>query len=268
MTGKAGPGRPSGLRGPISLGLADTFGVAKRNLLRFSRTPGLVFAGVAQPALLLLLFRYVLAGAVKMRAGSYVDYVIPGVFVEAVLIGGMATSIGLAQDLKGGMIDRFRSLPMARPAVLAGRTLADVARSALSLGVMVALGIAVGFRFDNGPGAVLGGLGLVVAFGYAFSWVYAAIGLATKDPETAQVVGILPFFVLVFVSNAIVPVASMPAWLQAFARNQPLSMVVGAVRALLDGGPVAHLAWLALAWSAAMLAAFFALSLWLYRRAT
>lgn len=252
-------------RPPARLLLRDTLGIAKRNLLRIARTPLMLIVTAVQPALLLVLFRYVLGGAIAIPGGSYVDYVVPAVFVEAVLIGGMTTSIGLAEDLKSGIVDRFRSLPMARSAVLAGRTLADLSRSLFALAVMVGLGLAVGFRFHAGPGSILAGLGIVIAFGYAFSWMYVAIALATKDPETAQIAGILPFFVLMFASNAVVPVATMPGWLQGFARNQPLSVTVAATRALLEGGPAAHWVWQSLVWAAGFLLLFFAASLRLYR---
>jgi ABC-2 type transport system permease protein/oleandomycin transport system permease protein len=250
------------------LAVRDTAGVAKRNLLRIWRTPRLLLIGTLQPALLLLLFRYVLGGAIKIPGVSYVNYVVPAIFVEAVLIGCMTTSIGLAQDLQSGIIDRFRSLPMARPAVLAGRTLADLARNALSLVIMIALGLAVGFRFHNSGMATLAGLVVILVFGYSFTWVYATIGLATKDPETAQVAGILPFFILMFASNAIVPLATLPGWLQPFARNQPLSVTVTSVRALLESGPAAHWVWQSMAWSVAIFAVFFSLSLRLYHRST
>jgi ABC transporter DrrB family efflux protein len=250
------------------LALRDTAGIAKRNLLRIARTPLMLIVTAVQPALLLILFRYVLGGAIVIPGGRYVDFVVPAVFVEAVLIGGVTTSIGLAQDLKSGIIDRFRSLPMARSAVLAGRTLADLSRSVFSLAVMVGLGLLVGFRFHSGVGRILVGMALIIAFGYAFSWMYAAIGLATKDPETAQIAGILPFFVLMFASNAIVPVATMPGWLQGFARNQPLSITVTAVRALLEGGPALHWLWQSLAWSGGVFAVFFAVALRLYHNTT
>ncbi len=251
-----------------ALALRDIGGVAKRNLLRIVRTPQMLVIGAFQPAMLLVLFRYVLGGAIHVPGENYVDYVVPAVFLEAVLIGGMTTSIGLAQDLQSGIIDRLRSLPMARSAVLAGRTLADISRSVVSLAIMVGLGLLVGFRFHNDAGSILAGLALVVLFGYAFSWVYAAIGLATKDPETAQVAGILPFFVLMFASNAVVPVATMPHWLQGFARNQPLSVTVSAVRALLEGDPAGHWVWQSLVWSAGMSVVFLTLALYLYRSAT
>ena len=249
----------------MRLALRDTAGIAKRNLLRIARTPLMVIVTAVQPALLLVLFRYVLGGAIAIPGGRYVDYLVPAVFVEAVLIGGMTTSIGLAQDLKSGIIDRFRSLPMARSAVLAGRTIADLSRSVFSLAVMVGLGLLVGFRFHSTSARIVLGMVVIIAFGYAFSWMYAAIGLATKDPETAQIAGILPFFVLMFASNAIVPVETMPGWLQGFARNQPLSVTVSAVRALLEGGPAWHWVWQALAWSAGILVVFFALAVRLYR---
>ena len=248
------------------LALRDTIGVAKRNLLRIARTPMMLLVSAVQPALLLILFRYVLGGAIRIPGRSYVDYVVPAIFVEAVLIGGMTTSIGLAQDLQSGIIDRFRSLPMARSAVLAGRTLADLSRSIFSITIMIGLGLLVGFRFHADVPSVIGGLALILLFGYAFSWVYACIGLATKDPETAQIAGILPFFVLMFASNAVVPVATMPGWLQPFARNQPLSITVAAARALLEGGPAAHYVWQTLAWSAGIFIVFFTIALRLYRR--
>jgi ABC transporter DrrB family efflux protein len=215
--------------------------------------------------LFLVLFRYVLGGAIVIPGGSYVDYLVPAIFVEAVLIGGMTTSIGRAGDLKSGIIDRFRSLPMARSAVLAGRTLADLSRSVFSLAIMVGLGLAVGFRFYQSGASIVAGLLLVIAFGYAFSWMYITIALATKDPETAQITGILPFFVLMFATNAIVPVSTMPHWLQGFAPNQPLSVTVTAARALLEGGAAGQSAWQALAWAAGILVVFFAISLRLYR---
>ena len=252
----------------VGWAMRDILGVAKRNLLRILRTPQMLVMGAAQPAMLLVLFRYVLGGAIKIAHRSYVDYVVPSVFLEAVLIGGMTTSIGLAQDVKSGIVDRFRSLPMARSAVLAGRTLADLGRSLASLAIMVALALAVGFRFHASVPGIVAGLALVIGFGYAFSWVYAVIGLGTKDPETAQAAGILPFFILMFASDAVVPVDTMPGWLQPFARNQPLSVTIAAVRALCEGGPAAHDVVQALSWAAGMFAVFFLVALALYRTIT
>jgi len=251
-----------------AVAIRDTTGIAKRYLLRTIRTPAEASVLVIQPALILLLFRYVLGGAIKVPGGSYVDFLVPAVFIEAMLLSGMSTSIGLALDLKSGIIDRFRSLPMARSAVLAGRTLSDLVRSVFALALVVALGVAVGFRFHCTVAAALAAMALVIAFGYAFSWIYATIGLLTKNPESAQVIAVLPVFILMFISSAIVPVATMPGWLQPVARNQPFSVTTDAMRALLEGGPASPWAWQSLAWSAGILAAFFLIAVRLYRNIT
>jgi ABC-2 type transport system permease protein/oleandomycin transport system permease protein len=252
----------------LALTARDTGGIAKRNLLGIVRTPMMLVVSAVQPAMLLVLFRYVLGGAIHVRGTSYANYIVPAIFVEAVLIGGMTTALGLAQDLKAGIIDRFRSLPMSRSAVLAGRTVADLARSVVSVSIMIGLGLLVGFRFHSSAAAIMAGLGLVLLFGYAFSWVYATIGLVTKDPEAAQVAGILPFFILMFASNAVVPVQTMPGWLQGFANNQPLSVTITASRHLFEGGAGAHDVLQAVAWSLGIIVVFFAISLHLYRNSS
>ena len=248
-----------------AVAIRDTAGIAKRYLLRTIRMPAEASVLVIQPALILLLFRYVLGGAIKVPGGSYADYLVPAVFIEAMLLSGMSTSIGLALDLNSGTIDRFRSLPVARSAVLAGRTLSNLVRSVFALALMIVLGVAVGFRFHCTPAAAFAAMALVIAFGYAFSWVYATIGLLTKDPEVAQGVAVLPVFILMFISPAIVPVATMPGWLQPVARNQPFSVTVNAVRALLQGGPAYHWLWQSIAWSAGILLIFFLVAVHLYR---
>jgi ABC transporter DrrB family efflux protein len=248
--------------------LRDIVGIARRNALHIKRTPKMLLLAAFQPALLLILFRYVLGGAIHVPDGRYVDYVVPAIFVEAVLIGGMTASVGLAGDLKSGIIERFRSLPMARSAVLAGRTIADLGRSLFSLTIMIGLGLLVGFHFQAGVPSILAGIALIVAFGYACSWMFVTFGLAAKEPETAQALGILPFFVLTFASNAFVPVATMPNWLQPFANNQPLSITIAAVRALFAGDPAGHRVWQSLAWSAGIFLFFFVISVRLYRNAT
>ena len=249
------------------LAVRDTRGITKRNLLRIVRTPQLLFMTLVQPMVILLLFRYVLGGAINVPGLDYVDYVVPGIFLEAVLIGGMTTALALATDLQAGIIDRFRSLPMARSAFLAGRTLADLCRAVLALVFIVLVGLLVGFRFHNSVGACMAGIALIIGFGYAFTWVYAAIGLAVKDPQTAQITSILPMFILFFASSALVPVSTMPGWLQPFARNQPVSVTIDSVRALFEGGPVYHQLWQAVAWCIGIFVVFLAISLNLYRRA-
>jgi len=246
--------------------LRDVGGITQRNLRRIMRTPRLLIFSSIQPIMFVLLFRYVFAGAIKVPNGDYVDYLMPGIFVQTALFGGASTAVGLASDLQGGIIDRFRSLPMARSAVLAGRTLADLVRNVFVVALMVAVGVLVGFRFHGSTGSDLGGIGLVLLFGYAFSWVFVAIGLYVKDPETAQVAGFLPLFPLVFASSAFVPVASMPGWLQAFANVQPVSVTVNAVRALLSGGPIEHWLWQSLVWGLGILAVFAVVGVRQYRK--
>jgi len=246
--------------------VADILGVTGRNLRRMMRTPRLLVFSSIQPVMFVLLFRYVFAGAIHAPHGSYVDYLMPGIFVQTALFGGASTAVGLATDLQGGIIDRFRSLPMARSAVLAGRTIADLARNVFVLCLMVGVGVLVGFRFHGSVGSDLGGLGLVLLFGYGFAWVFATIGLLVRDPETAQVAGFLPLFPLVFASSAFVPVQSMPGWLQAFANVQPVSVTVDAVRSLVIGGPIEHWLWQSLVWTAGVLVVFVLLAVRQYRR--
>ena len=252
----------------VRLAVRDIRGITKRNLLRIIRTPQLLFVSILQPTIILLLFRYVLGGAIHVPGIDYVDFVVPGIFLEAVLIGGMTTALALAQDLQAGMIDRFRSLPMARSAFLAGRTLADLSRSVLALAFIIGLGLLVGFRFHDNFGACLAGIALIIAFGYAFTWVYAAIGLAVKDPQTAQMASILPMFILFFARSALVPVSTMPGWLQPFAQNQPATVTINSVRALFEGGPVYHDLWQAVLWCIGIFAVFLVVSLNLYRKVT
>jgi len=217
--------------------------------------------------MLLLVFRYVFGGAVKSPAGGYTVFVVPAVFVLTVVVGAMTSAIGIAEDLKSGMIDRFRSLPMARSAVLTGRSLTDLARNVISLAVMTGLGVAVGFRFHSDAGRILAGMLVVLAFGYALSWMNTAIGISAKDPESAQNAAVGPVFILLFASNAIVPASTLPGWLQPFARNQPLSVTTSAVRELFQGSAAASDACVSLAWSAGITLVFFLTAYALYQRA-
>ena len=247
--------------------VADTVTIAQRNLITLRRVPQLLIFSTIQPVIFVLLFRYVFGGAIKVPGVPYVDFLMPGVFAQTVAFGAMNTAIGLATDLNTGLIERFRSLPMARSAVLAGRTLADAIRNVFVVALMVAVGFAVGFRVHTNVVAFLGAFGLLVLFGYALSWIFAAIGLAVGDPETAQAAAFPIMAPLVFASSAFVPVASMPGWLQPFARYQPLSAVVSASRALVLGGPNATHVLQALAWSVGILAVFAPLAVLRYRRA-
>jgi ABC-2 type transport system permease protein/oleandomycin transport system permease protein len=246
--------------------VGDIAAIAKRNLLHVARTPQLLVFSTIQPVMFVLLFRYVFGGAIQTPGTTYVNYLMAGIFVQTTLFGGAQTAVGLAEDLRGGIVDRFRSLPMARSAVLAGRTFADLARNVFVLLLMVIVATGVGFRFHNGPVPDLVAMLVVLAFGYAFSWVFAYVGMVVKEPETAQVAGFIPLFPLVFASSAFVPVATMPGWLQGFARVQPVSVTVNAVRALTEGGPIYHWLWQMIVWTGLILVVFIPLAVARYRR--
>ena len=257
-------------RGPSRIvGAArDSLAVAARNLIAYRRVPQLLVFSTIQPVIFVLMFRYVFGGAIKVPGSvPYVDFLMPGIFVQTVVFGSLAAAIGLATDLKSGLLERFRSLPMARSAVLNGRTLADLVRNVFVAALMAAVGFAVGFRIHNGVIPFLLGMVLVLLFGYVMAWVFATVGLAVGDPETAQAAAFPVLAPLVFASSAFVPVSSMPGWLQAFARNQPVSMTVETVRTLVLGGPVAAELWKTLAWLVGIVAVFAPLAVRRYRRA-
>jgi ABC transporter DrrB family efflux protein len=247
----------------------DIIAVAGRNLNVIRRTPRLLLFSTIQPLVFLILFRYVFAGvAAKSIPGiPYVDYLMPGIFVQVTVFGAMNTAIGLATDLQTGLLERFRSLPMSRVAVLAGRTIADLGRNVFVVALMTAVGFAVGFRIHGGAGSFVSALLLVLAFGFAMSWIFAVVGLAVGDPETAQAAAFPVMAPLVFASSAFIPVSSMPGWLQAFAAHQPVSCTASAVRALCLGWPVGSYVWQSLAWFAGIILVFAPLGAWLYYRA-
>jgi ABC-2 type transport system permease protein/oleandomycin transport system permease protein len=251
---------------PRSAVVTDTMVIARRNLLRIARTPQLLVFSTIQPVMFVLLFVYVFGGTIRIPGLRYVDYLIPGILVQTVVFGGASTSVGLADDLSKGLIDRFRSLPMARSAVLAGRTVADTGRNLFVVVLMLVVGTLVGFRFHNGFVPALAAIGLALLFGYAFSWVFALVGLSVRDPEAAQLAGFLPIFPLVFASSVFTPVRNMPGWLQGFAKAQPITVTVNAIRSLSQGGPVARPLVQSLAWIAGLLAVFVPLAVARYRR--
>jgi ABC transporter DrrB family efflux protein len=253
--------------GRAATAVADTLAVARRNLIGYRRVPQLLVFSTIQPIVFVLMFRYVFGGAIQVPGVPYVDYLMPGVFAQTVVFGSMGTAIGLATDLKLGLIERFRSLPMARSAVLAGRTLADLLRNVFVVALMVGVGFLVGFRVHTNVVAFLGAILLILLFGYAFSWIFATVGLLVGDAETAQAAAFPIMAPLVFASSAFVPVQSMPGWLQAFAEHQPVSVTVDAVRALTLGGPTASHVLQALAWCIGILAVAAPLAVRYYRRA-
>lgn len=254
----------------IPLGaVRDTLEITRRNLIVYMRVPQLLIFSTIQPVVFVLLFRYAFGGAVKLPGFPYpyVDYLMPGIFVQTVVFGSIDTAIGMATDLQNGLTERFRALPMSRSAVLSGRTLADLLRNVFVVILMMAIGFAVGWRIHTDVIALVSGALLVLLFGYAMSWVFAVVGLAMGDPESAQAASFPVLAPLVFASGAFVPVSTMPGWLQAFANHQPVSAAATAVRALTVGEPAATNVWHSIAWDLGIIAVFAPLAVRLYRRA-
>jgi ABC transporter DrrB family efflux protein len=257
--------------------LKDTWVITRRNLLRNVRLPQLVLFATVQPVMFLLLFNYVFGGAIggaipEAAGGEYINWLVPGLLIQVAAFGAGQTALGLTEDLSKGVIERFRSLPMARSAVLAGRTLSDLIRNGFVIGLMMAVGFLIGFRWQTSIFGMAAGMVVAMVFAYSLSWVMATIGLAVKNPEAAQSAVFLPVFPLVFASSVFVPTQTMPGWLQAFADNQPITVTVNALRGLilgegaLEGTGVASQVLLAFGWSALILVIFAPLAVRIYRR--
>ena len=251
----------------IGWAVKDALAVAGRNLIAYRRIPQLLVFSTIQPVIFVIMFRYVFGGAIKVPSGDYVDYLMPGIFVQTVVFGSLAAGVGLAADLKSGLLERFQSLPMSRSAVLAGRTIADLVRNIFVVTLITIVGYAVGFRIHTNVLGLLAGLGLVLLMGYSFAWIFATVGLAVGDPETAQAASFPVMAPLVFASSAFVPVETMPGWLQAFAEHQPVSLTASAMRALVLGGPTTSYVLQSVAWSLAIVAIASPLAVRRFRRA-
>jgi ABC transporter DrrB family efflux protein len=250
----------------------DIWAVTQRNLIGYRRVPQLLVFSTIQPVIFVLMFTYVFGGAIRLPGFpyKYIDYLMPGIFIQTVVFGAIATAIGLATDMKSGLMERFHALPMARSAVLAGRTTADLMRNVFVVILMMVVGTLVGWRVHtNVFGMVAGGL-LVLLFGYAMSWIFATLGLAVGDPEAAQAAAFPVLAPLVFASSAFVSIQSMPGWLQVFARNQPVSVTATAVRLLVNGdiagASTAHYVLMSVSWIAGILIVFAPFAVRLYRR--
>jgi ABC-2 type transport system permease protein len=246
--------------------VSDARTLTWRNLLAYTRVPQLLIFSTIQPIMFVLLFRYVFGGAIPVPGISYVNFLMPGIFVQTVCFGAVSTGVGLAEDLQKGLIERFRSLPMARSAVLAGRTLADLCRNVFVVLLMTVVGVAVGFRTSKGPFAYLAGVLIVLLFSFALSWGFAVVGINARNAETAQAMAFPLLFPLTFASSAFVPVNTMPGWMQAYARNQPVSVVVDAARHLMVGTPGSVPR--ALAWSVGLLVVLAPVAVRKYRKAS
>ncbi|HEY4094946.1 MAG TPA: ABC transporter permease [Baekduia sp.] len=248
--------------------LADSRVMATRQLRKTLRRPSLIVFAFVQPVMFVLLFRYVFGGAINTGSVSYVDFLMPGIIVQTAIFGALITGIGLTEDVKAGVVDRFRSLPIAHSAVLIGRTAADMVMNILTLCVMLLVGVAVGFRPSEPAYDLVLAFLLALAFAYVFSWISAFIGLSVKDPETAQSAGFIWVFPLTFASSAFVPADSMPGVLHAFASVNPVTLTVDAARALTIGqGDATGPALGALTWLVGLLIIFVPLAVRAFRRA-
>jgi ABC transporter DrrB family efflux protein len=246
--------------------ISDVLVITGVNLTRYRRIPQLLIFSTIQPVMFLVLFNYVFGGAIQIgQKGDYINFLLPGIIVQSVLFGASQASVGIATDMSSGLIDRFRSLPIARLAVIAGRVLGDTVRNIFVVLIMLSVGYLLGFRFQDGLVNALIGISLAVLFGFAFSWIAVSVGLFVKDPETALPAGFIWIFPLVFASGIFVPVRTMPDWLQVFAKNQPVTKVAEAVRSYMIGGSHESLV-PALLWMAGITIVFLSISVFLYRR--
>jgi ABC transporter DrrB family efflux protein len=274
LEARAAPSRPG-----LSKSLSDTMIVTGRNLRRVVRNPQVLVFSTIQPVMLVLLFNYVFGGAIGASLHApgipYVDYLLPGVMIQAIAFGTTTTAVGMSEDLSSGVIDRFRSLPMARSAVLAGRAIADTLRIAFVIVLMTGVGFIIGFRFTVGPARVIEAFAVAVAFGLSFSWIAVWIGMLVSQPEAAQSAGFIWLFPLIFASSVFVPTDTFPSALQAFASWNPLTHFVDALRTItleVGGGtrvvPTARPVLTALAWAVGILVVFAPLAVLRYRRAS
>ena len=245
----------------------DTLVMAERNLVRLPRSPDLLIGFTIQPVMFVLLFAFVFGGAISTPGFDYIDFLIPGIIVQNTAFGGFVTALGLAEDLTKGLIDRFRSLPTSRASVLAGRTLADVVTNSLSIVILVGTGLIIGFSFQTGILEILAGFALLLLFGYAFSWIFALIGMSVSTPEAANGIGFTIIFPITFISSAFVPVDTMPDALQWFADINPVTILVDAMRHLWLDTPAGNNVWGSVVWALALIAIFAPIAVAKYRRA-
>ena len=247
--------------------VSDTLVLARRNLLRIPRQPDLLTAYTIQPVMFVLLFVYVFGGAIRTPGFDYVDFLMPGIIVQSIAFGGFVTALGLSEDVQKGLIDRFRSLPMSRAAVLTGRTFSDIVLNCLSLVVLFAVGFAAGFNFiDASAGEIVLGIVLLLLLGYAFSWIFALVGLFSSSPETANSIGFTLIFPLTFASSIFVPASTMPDGLRQFAEANPFTTFADALRSLWLNTPANTDVWMSFVWIAVLLAVFAPLAVARYRK--
>ncbi|MFD3802040.1 ABC transporter permease [Streptomyces sp. NPDC058611] len=267
-------------RGGLVQSANDSLVIAKRNLIRMSRIPEMVIFGLIQPIMFVVLFSYVFGGSMMIggstSAVDYRNFLMAGIFAQTVTFATAGAGAGIADDMHKGLIDRFRSLPMARGAVLTGRTLADLVQTALTLVVLAIVALLVGWRIHEGIPKALAGFALLLLLGYAFSWIGALIGLSVRTPEAATSGGLIWLFPVTFISNAFVPTENMASWLQPIAEWNPFSATVQACRVLFgnpgvspsDAWPMVHPVWASLIWSVLIIVVFRTLAVRKYRSAS
>jgi ABC-2 type transport system permease protein len=248
--------------------VSDTWELIRRNFRHILRNPELLLDVTVQPILFVLLFRYVFGGAIETEGTSYVNYLMAGIFVFTLSFAMIFSGVLLANDLKNGIIERFRSLPMAAWTVLVARTITDLVRSVLAMMIMIAVGLLIGFRPDGTVLEWLGALGVLLLFGFALAWVGISLGLAVRTPEAASGAIFVFMFPLTFASSAFVPTDTMPSWLKPFTENQPITVVMNTVRAWILGKDPGSDAWQSILWSLGILVLFFPVAMYLYRKRT
>ena len=248
--------------------VANTLTIARRNLLHIKANPELLVEMTIQPLMFLVLFVYVFGGAIADSSREYLQFALPGIVVQGIAFTPFATALGLNVDFQRGLIDRFRSLPMSRSAVIGGRIAADGVRISWSFLIMVGFGLLLGFRFQNGLAGAIGSFAVAVGFGLSLCWPMAFVGIVSRTTESVNTLGFLLILPLTFASSAFVPVETMPGWLQAFAEINPVTQVIDAVRGLMLGGPVAEPVLASVAWMVGLQAVFAPLAILRYRRRT
>ncbi|MEU5977228.1 ABC transporter permease [Streptomyces sp. NPDC047315] len=269
-------------RGGVAQSVSDSLVIARRNLIRMTRIPEIVLFGLIQPVMFVVLFSYVFGGSINvpgagLSSSGYREFLMAGIFAQTVTFATAGAGAGIADDMHRGLIDRFRSLPMAQGAVLTGRTLADLVQTALTLVVLAGVALLVGWRIHEGVPKALAAFGLLLLLGYAFTWIGALIGLSVRTPEAATSGGLIWLFPLTFISNAFVPSENMPTFLQTIANWNPFSATVQACRELFgnlppgypvpDAWPMQHPVWASLIWSVLIIVVFRTLAVRKYRSA-
>jgi ABC transporter DrrB family efflux protein len=247
-------------------GLRNTATLAWRTLVQIKHNPFELLDFSIQPIMFLLLFTYVFGGAISGSPRDYLAFGLAGIIVQNMLFATLNTGVGLNTDLTKGVFDRLRSLPIARWSPLAGRIVADVVKQTWAVALLLGVGMILGFRVGTGPVEVLAALGLLIVFALAASWMSVMVGMLVSAPEKVQIFGFVLLFPLTFASNAFAPTQTMPGWLQAWVKVNPVTILADATRGLLVGGPVATPVTQSLLWAAVLMAVFAPLSVWAFRR--